>query len=456
MAGKTMTIKPRYTLFKLTGLLCCTSLISIASSVSHAAGFAIIEQGVSGLGNAYAGAAARAEDASTLYFNPAGMTFLSGQQAVAGLHIIKSSVKFTDSNSNINTGGDGGNAGTTGVIPNLYYIMDINEDIKFGLGINVPFGLATEYDKNWRGRYQAVDSSVTAININPSLAFKANEQWSFGLGVSLQYIEAELTNAVDFGTICLDQELSNGGTLPNGTCNSVGLNPRATDGFSKITGDDWGVGFNLGVIYSLSDATRIGLSYRSEVKQDLDGKADFTLPAAAQSIFATAFADTGVSAKIDLPATAALSAYHQLNNRWALLADITWTGWSSFQELKIEFDNNRPASIEEENWDDSARYSLAVNFMPDKQWTYRAGLAFDETPIPSDEMRTARIPGSDRTWLAFGAGYTLTKNFQVDVAYVHIFVADAKINRTGATGDILIGSYESSVDILSAEARWVF
>ncbi|NOX91946.1 MAG: aromatic hydrocarbon degradation protein [Gammaproteobacteria bacterium] len=453
-----MTIKPRYTLFKLTGLLCCTSLISLGSSVSHAAGFAIIEQSVSGLGNAYAGSAARAEDAGTIYFNPAGMTFLSGRQAIAGLYIIKPSAKFTNDGSNISPGsGDGGDAGTIGVIPNLYYVMDINKEIKFGLGINVPFGLATEYDKNWRGRYQAVNSEVSAININPSLAFKANDQWSFGLGVSLQYIEAELTNAVDFGTICLGLEQNNGGPLSNGTCTSIGLNPQASDGFSKIAGDDWGVGFNLGVIYSLSDATRIGLAYRSEVKQNLDGKADFTLPAAAQSIFSTAFADTGVSAKIDLPDTTALSAYHQLNDRWALLADITWTGWSSFKELKIEFDNPaKSPSVEEENWDDSTRYSLAVNFMPNAQWIYRAGLAFDETPIPNDEMRTARIPGSDRTWLAFGAGYAPTKNFQVDIAYVHILVDDVKINRAGATGDILRGSYESSVDILGAQARWVF
>jgi len=453
-----MTIKPRYTRFKLASLLCCTSLVGLGSSISHAAGFAIIEQSVSGLGNAYAGAAARAEDASTIYFNPAGMTFLSGRQAIAGLHIIKPSAKFSNNSSSINTGsGDGGEAGTVGVIPNLYYVMDINEDIKFGLGIGVPFGLSTEYDKNWRGRYQAVKSAVSAININPSLAFKANEQWSFGLGLNLQYIEAELTNAVDFGTICVG--LENGGALPGGTCNGAGLNPQASDGFSKITGDDWGVGFNLGIIYSLSNATRIGLAYRSEVKQNLDGKADFTLPATVQAapLFPVVFADSDVSAKIDLPDTTALSAYHQINNQWALLADITWTGWSSFKELKIEFDNpNKSPSIEEQDWDNSTRYSLAVNFMPDAQWTYRAGLAFDETPIPNDEMRTARIPGSDRTWLAFGAGYAPTKNFRVEIAYVHIFVEDAKIDRVGPTADVLRGSYESSVDILSAEASWVF
>jgi long-chain fatty acid transport protein len=453
-----MTTKPRHNLLKLTNPLCCAALASfgLGSSVSHAAGFAIIEQSVSGLGNAYAGAAARAEDASTIYFNPAGMTFLSGRQAIAGLHIIKPSVKFNNRGSSNNTSsGDGGDAGSTGLIPNLYYVMDINEEIKFGLGINVPFGLATEYNEDWRGRYQAVESSVHAININPSLAFKANEQWSFGFGVSLQYIEAKLTNAVDFGTICQGLEA---GPLPAGTCAGAGLNPQAADGFSKVEGDDWGMGFNLGVIYSLSDATRIGLAYRSAVKQDLDGKADFTLPTAAQTIFSTAFADSDVSAKIDLPDTTSLSAYHQFNDRWALLADITWTGWSNFDELKIEFDNpDKTPSVEEQEWDNSTRYALAVNFMPGGPWTYRAGVAYDESPIPSAEMRTARIPGNDRTWLAFGAGYAPMENFRIDIAYAHLFVDDAKINREGVTpNDVLRGSYENSVDILSAQASWIF
>jgi len=431
-----MTIKPRYTLFKLTGLLCCTSLVILGSSTSHAAGFALIEQGVSGLGNAYAGAAASAEDASTIFFNPAGMTLLDGQQIVAGLHIIKPSTKFTDNGSSA-VGGNGGDAGKLGLIPNLYYVTDIGNDMKFGFGIGVPFGLSTEYNDDWQGRYQAVKSSVEAININPSLAFKVNPQWAIGLGANIQYFKAELTSAIDFSAIT-------GGTLP-----------AETDGFADITGSSWGFGYNLGVLFSPNEATRIGLAYRSQVKQSLDGDADFTLPAGAASL-ATTFADTGISGDIDLPSTLSLSLFHQFNDTWALLADVTRTGWSSYQELRIEYDSGGlPPSVEENEWEDNNRYSIGVNFTPNQTWIYRAGVAYDETAVPSAELRSARIPGNDRTWLALGLGYQMSKNLAVDVGYAHLFVKDADINRlVEATNNLLRGSYESSVDILSAQIVW--
>ena len=412
--------------------------LGLGASVSHAAGFAIIEQSVSGLGNAYAGAAASAEDASTIFFNPAGMTLLDGQQVVAGLHLIKPSTKFTDEGSST-SGGDGGDAGKLGIIPNLYYVAGISEELTFGIGINAPFGLATEYDEDWQGRYQAVRSAAEAININPSLAFKINPQWSVGLGANIQYFKAELTNAVDFSAIT-------GGALPAGT-----------DGFADISGSSWGFGYNLGVLFAPTEATRVGLAYRSQVKHSLDGKADFTLPAAAQGIptLVAVFADSDVTADIDLPSTLSLSVFHQLTDAWALLADVTRTGWSSYQEMKIEFDNPlKSPSVEENNWEDNNRYSVGVNFTPNQTWTYRAGVAYDETAVPSAELRSARIPGNDRTWLALGLGYRMSKNLAFDFGYAHLFVKDAEINRVGATGDLLKGSFDSSVDILSGQVVW--
>jgi len=393
------------------------------------------------LGNAYAGAAASAEDASTVFFNPAGMTLLDGQQVVAGLHLIKPSTKFTDNGSSAG-GGNGGDAGKLGLIPNVYYVADIGNDMKFGLGIGVPFGLSTEYDADWQGRYQAVTSSVEAININPSLAFKINPQWSIGLGANVQYFKAELTSAVDFGSLGLGSPQD-----------------PATDGFADITGSSWGFGYNLGVLFSPSEATRIGLAYRSQVKQSLDGDADFTLSAGAMLSpqLVAAFADTGISGSIDLPSTLSLSLFHQFNNTWALLADVTRTGWSSYQELRIEYDSGLPSSVEENEWEDNNRYSIGVNFTPNQTWIYRAGVAYDETAVPSAELRSARIPGNDRTWLALGLSYQMSKNLAVDVGYAHLFVKDADINRNhpvGATNNLLRGSYESSVDILSAQIAW--
>lgn len=431
----------------------------LGAAVSHAGGFALIEQGVKGLGNAYAGAAASAEDASTIFFNPAGMTLLDGSQVVAGVHIIKPSTKFTDDGSKstitgLNTsGGNGGDAADLALIPNLFLVADINDEVKFGLGISVPFGLGTNYDKDWKGRYQAVETAVEVININPSLAFKVNPQWSVGLGANIQYFKAKLTNAVDFSTACLGTALA-----PN--CGALGLgtpqNP-ATDGFADITGTSWGFGYNLGVLFAPSEATRVGLAYRSRVKHSLDGTAEFTLPAAAQPVFGPVFADTNISGNIDLPSTLSLSVFHQLTDTWTLLADVTRTGWSSYDKLVIEFENPAKDPAEEvNNWEDVNRYSVGVNFTPSQTWIYRAGIAYDESPVPSAELRSARSPGSDRTWLALGLGYQIAKSLTLDIGYAHLFAKDAEINREGATRDLLKGSYESEVDIFSGQVVWIF
>ncbi|MCF6210985.1 MAG: OmpP1/FadL family transporter [Gammaproteobacteria bacterium] len=422
---------------RLTLAATALTTFGLGVSASHAGGFALIEQGVKGLGNAYAGAAASAEDASTIFFNPAGMTLLDGHQAIVGLHIIQPSTKFSDNGSNT-SGGNGGDAADLAVIPNLFLVADINDEVKLGLGISVPFGLGTNYDKDWKGRYQAVETTVEVININPSLAFKVNPQWSVGLGANIQYFKAKLTNAVDFSAL------------------------GAPDGFSDITGDSWGFGYNLGVLFAPSEATRIGLAYRSQVKHSLDGEADFTLPAAAVQVLpaiAVQLADTDISGDIDLPSTLSLSLFHQFSDAWTLLADITRTGWSSYDKLVIEFDNPaKGPSTEVNNWEDVNRYSVGVNFTPNQTWIYRAGFAFDESPVPSAELRSARSPGSDRTWLALGFGYQASKNLTFDLGYAHLFAKDADIDRAraGATGDLLKGSYESDVDILSGQVVWVF
>lgn len=434
------------------------SVLGLAPNLSPAAGFALIEQSSSSLGTAFAGAAASAQDASTVYFNPAGMTYLQGRQTSVALHFIQPSVKFNDDGSSA-SGGNGGDGGESGIVPNFYYVMDINPDVRFGLGINVPFGLATEYANDWQGRYQAVKSEVETLNINPSLAFNINPQWSFGMGANFQYFKATLTNAIDISTICL--ALERGGRLPSGTCAGAGLNTpqtAATDGFSDLSGSSWGVGYNLGLIYAPREGTRLGLAYRSEIRHTLDGNADFTLPSAANAIptFARAFTDTAAFATINLPDTLSLSLSHQLNDAWTLLADYTRTGWSSYDRLVVDFENPyKSSSTEVNNWDDSNRYSLGATFAPGRRWIYRAGLAYEDAPVPSAEMRSARIPDGSRTWAAIGLGYRTAGSLSIDVGYAHLFVNDDDINRViEQTGNRLKGSFDSRVDILSAQLNW--
>ena len=382
----------------------CTQLV-------HAAGFALIEQNVSGLGNAYAGQAAAATDASTIFFNPAGMTMLPDRQLVLAGHLIKPSAEFSGGNNfpiaGVNTGGDGGDAGSLAFVPNAYFAFRLSPDIHLGFGVNAPFGLKTEYDSNWAGSTQAIKSEVKTINLNPSIAWKATESLSLGAGVSIQYIEATLSNA---------------------TATAAGV--------GTVKGDDYGWGFNLGALWQLGQATRVGLAYRSEVEQRLEG--DLTFSASPSVV--------PVSAGVTLPDSASLSVFHQLDQRWELLADVTWTGWSDFDELRIVRAVGTPL-VTPENWDDNLRYSVGLNYRLNDTLTLRGGLAFDETPV-SDTYRTARIPDEDRTWIALGAQYQLSPNSVLDVGYAHLFVKDASIDE-GAVD--LRGSYDASVDLLSAQ-----
>jgi len=448
------------------------SVFAAIPSVSNAAGFAIIEQSVSGLGNAYAGASSIAEDASTVYFNPAGMTQLPGRHFTAAIHSIKPSAKFSNINSSITTGGNGGDAGGTEIVPNIYFVTPISEKAKFGIGINAPFGLSTEYDNGWQGRYQSVKSTVTTLNINPSIGFSTDTNFSFGFGMNFQYMDAELTNALDFGAICYGAA-DQAGVPPSAACDPLSLKPQymlaadaqsdINDGYANISGDSWGMGYNFGMLFAPSNESRVGFSYRSKVKHKLGGDANFQIAdtAADQTILLLrginqAFQDTNATANITLPEQWALSSYHQLNKHWELLGEITFTKWSQVQELVIEFENpNKGASVEEIKFRNSYRYAIGTNYKPNDRLIFRLGFAFDEGAAPNATYRTPRVPDHDRTWLALGFGYHQNA-ISFDVGYAHLMIDDAYINRTGSQGDTLNGKYELSVDILSAQFNYAF
>ena len=426
-------------------------------SLGFASGFAIQEQSVTGLGRAFAGSAAVADDASTIFFNPAGLTNLSASELAVGLHYISPQTDFTDGGSTIPTvfggtaqpGGDGGDAGEDALVPNMFYAHRLNDRMVAGIGVTAPFGLATDYSDQWQGRYHAIRSEVLTININPSFAFKANEKLSLGFGVSLQYIDLELTQAVDFGSICT----ANGGL---GDCTQA---PANNDGKAKLTTDDWGWGYNLGLTYQATEATRLGLAYRSKISHTLEGDGKFRVPDNAQALaVAGGFVDGNISGDVDLPESASLAIHHQLNNKTTVMADVSWTRWSRFQELAIKSnDVANLNSTKQEQWDNTMRYGIGLDYQYDHKLTLRGGIAYDETPT-SDTFRTARIADQDRTWIAIGGSYKVSDRLIVDAGYTHIFIDDPKIDETLDTplNHRLVGEYEGSVDILSVQARWLF
>lgn len=435
------------------GLLTC-----FFSSASLAAGFALIEQSASQMGNAFAGSAAFANDASTIYFNPAGMTRLPAQ-LVGGVHYVKTSAKFDGSATDIFggpvSGGNGGDAGTGGLVPNLYITVPLGDGLFAGLGINAPFGLSTKYDDTWKGRYQAIESELTTVNFNPSIAYKVNNRLSIGAGINLQYINAKLTQAVDQGSLCAPTQLQLQAIGVPGAdpANCAGLVPQGSDGFAKVEGNTWGGGYNFGILYEPSDATRVGISYRSKVQQQLTGNARFRDTIPQFSNFGI-FVNTNLRADVNLPQTVSMSLWHDVSSSWSVMADATWTGWDNFDELRIEYDSFQPDTVVDENWNDVWRYSVGVEYRYNSRWTLRAGTAYDESPIPDAQHRTARIPANDRTWASLGLGYKFNQAVGIDIGYAHLFVDDPKINETSTTGGNLNGKYDADVNIFSAQVVW--
>jgi long-chain fatty acid transport protein len=360
------------------------------------------------MGNAFAGGAAAAEDASTVYFNPAGMTYIQGTQVVGAVHLIKPSAEFANNGSTPLGGGNGGDAGDIAYVPNLYFVTDMRPDVKFGIGINSPFGLKTQYDPTWIGRFQAIKSSVETFNINPSVAYKVNDQLSIGMGISAMWIQAELSS-------------------------------KTATGEAVIKGDDIDLGYNFGAIFQATEDTRFGIAYRSKLNERLEGTAAGVAPVSLP-----------VVAKITLPDNFSASVFSKINNQFDLMADATWTHWGRFRELNIlRTPQGTPVSLNPENWHNTMRYSIGANYHVSDDLKLRAGLAYDEEAI-DDQFRTARIPGNDRKWVSLGASYQLTPSGKVDVGYTHLFISDATINHTQPPAPgTLKGSFSGDVNMLS-------
>lgn len=378
-----------------------------------------------------------AEDASTVYFNPAGLARLDGRQVVVAGHLILPSARFSDAAStkglNQDTLGDnGGDAGSLALAPNFFMAWPLGQGLVFGLGVSAPFGLVTEYDEDWVGRYHAVKSDLQTININPSLGIRLNERWSLGLGLNAQRAEAELSKMANYGA----------------------ANVAFTDmeGLATVKGDDWGWGYNLGMLFEPAPGTRIGLSYRSKVDYTLEGTVKYESRPAP---LAAVLADGPVSAKASLPASASLSLFKILSPDWDLLADATWIQWSLFDRLTVRRPNGAIVDDTREKWRNSWRLSLGANRHINRNLTLRMGLAFDESPVPT-ATRTPRIPDEDRIWASLGFQYRLRAGSTLDVGYTHIFADDARMELSSVANGDLVGSYDSHVDILSVQYTHTF
>ena len=412
-----------------------------ASGAASAAGFQLLEQNASGIGNAYAGSAAVAENASTIFFNPAGMTQLPARALSIGLAAVKPSFKF--SNDGSQTGvltGNTSDAGGWAAIPNAYLSWALNKDVYVGVGLGAPFGLMTEYDNDWVGAAHSTKFDIKTYNINPSIAWRVSELVSLGAGVSWQRMEVEYVRRA--GTIVPPTQ-----PLP------LPLTFATLD----AANDAWG--WNVGLLLNLSAATKVGLSYRSSIDHELTGELTLKGPSPAFNAARSSHA----KAEVELPDTFILSATHKLDSRWELLADVSRTGWSSIKAVDIVRSSGgssgEVAQILGTDFRDTWRYALGANYQYNDAWKLRFGVAYDETPVRDARRRLTSLPDNDRTWFSFGAQWRATKDSTLDLGVAYLYIPDTRIENRDAKDrlkGLVKGNYDSSVWILGAQYSMSF
>lgn len=434
-------------------LFCCGGVL-FASSAAQAAGFGVATQNGSGLGNAYAGQSAAAADASTIFYNPAGMTRVRGIQVVQSLAITDVRGEFNDEGSTPPAGGllgqplggDGGDPGGLSLIPAGYVSWEIMPNsLWLGIGLGAPFGNKTEWDSDWMGRFHATSSDIKTLNLNPSIAWRVNEKVSVGAGFNVQKIDAELKSQANYAAV---------GAL-------LGIPLAGAEGQVKVDGDDIGFGWNVGVMFELDDFTRVGLAYRSKIKYDIEGDVRFrSVPPAIAAV--PALRNGKVKAEVEMPDSFSVAAVHRLSDRIELLADYTWTGWDSIQDLSIYRDDGAGLTSTPLRFQDSWRVGLGANYQFSESIKFRVGMAYDKTPV-RDRFRTPRLPDGDRIWLALGMQWKLNGDTTLDVGYAHQWVDEAKLNLpdtdpantpagfSDPPRGALRGKFEGHIDILGVQ-----
>ncbi|MBE6450626.1 MAG: transporter [Alphaproteobacteria bacterium] len=394
-------------------LLTLTALGTVLLAANaNAAGFHLREQSAAAQGNAFAGATAGAENNSYAYFNAAGLTRQKGTQFnIGGTYIAPKAraenVKYVDNSGNTQRGSDVNNIVHAAVAPNMNFSHQLDEKTFLGVSLNVPYGMVTKYDKDWAGSDHGITSKVTSVTVTPMAAYKATDKLSLGAGVQLQYMKAKLTNSASgFGVEHV-----------------------------RLEGDTFDIGYQLGALYEFNDNTRIGLGYRSEVKHKLKGEIEAS-PSAASGMtgaVVNALLNQDISAHLTTPAMASIGLFHQLNEKWAVMAEYQRVFWSSFDYLTIMGEDTKSqVSQVKEKWRDTNFFAVGASYQIDNQWKWRLGLAYDQSAVRM-KHRTPRIPDSDRLWYSTGLNYQYNDKLSFDLAYTYIYAHKAHMHTQNIT-----------------------
>ena len=429
----------------------------LAMGQAEASGFQLKENSVKGMGAAFAGSGVNTGDSSVVVNNPATMTQFEGTTVQSDVTVIDLSYQFegsgTDALGQPLSGGDGGNAGDITPVPALSVIHKLDNGLALGAMVSAPFGLKTEYDDGWMGRYYAHTSDVKIVDLTLSAAVDiVPDVLSVGIGAIYSRADVTLSKSVDFGTLLFANPATN--PLPF-------ARPQAADGFAEVSGEDNGFGWLVGVNLRPSDKFAIGLSYRSEIDYDLEGSVDWTVPANVQAVLGASpmtsplFRDGDVTAALTTPSVLSLAARYDISDRFAVMGSWSETGWSSLREVRINFVNPDPDSVEPFDWKDTEFVSLGAEYKLNDSWTLRGGAAFDETPT-SIESRTPRLPDDDRTWYSIGATWQLSEAMEVSFAVTHIKPDAPRVDIADNQGHRLTGPFDGDANLYGISGQYRF
>lgn len=412
-----------------------SSVMALSATGAQAGGFAPHEQSAYFMGTAFAGSAAGGV-LSSMFWNPAALGQFNGVQMDSSYSLILPDTEITVTGGAFfgsGTSRSSGDIGDTAILPASYMSYQLNDQIVLGLGINAPFGLTTDANPTYDGRFLHNESKITTYNFTPTVAYRVNDMITIGAGLQVQYIDAQLRQTF-YGV---------GTPL-------AGLTGRR----SAIKGTDTGFGFTAGILITPSDQTSIGLGFRSKIKHDLDGTFHIAgVPPKSQ-----------IGADVDLPEIVTLSLRQVVAPNWTFLGSVEWTNWSRVPELRVICDSGltcpgpaagTPLAVLPLGWNDGWMFSGGIEHNYSEQLTLRGGIAYEISPIDSAEGRTLRVPDADRFWLTAGASYKMNENTTIDFSYAHVFVEDAKTRQEEIAPGVfgIEGDVDSSADIISVGVR---
>jgi long-chain fatty acid transport protein len=405
------------------------------SGSAYAGGISLYEFGSPDVGLAAAGYAARAQDAATVFTNPAGMSRLEKSQVLGGLQALYGDVKFNPDSATTTSGGSGGNA--VGWMPggSLFVVQKLNQDWSIGFGVLSYFGLGEKYDDNWVGRYYVQESMLLGMTLTPAVSYRVNDWLSIGAGLNVMY--GYLNNEV---------AINNAGTQP--------------DGQLKYKDEEWGYGGNFGILVEPKPGTRFGLTYLTEVKLDFSDVPEFS---GLGPVLATVLRNRGLTTNnldmsMTVPQMVMFSVYHELNPKWAIMGNVGWQDWSRFGKVDVGINTSNPQSLTvDSDYKDTWHVALGVQYRHSPVWTFSCGIAYDSSAV-DDDKRTVTLPMGEAWRFALGAQYSLNPNLTLGAAYEFLWSGDMSVDQErGPLAGRVSGEYSNTnMSIFALNLSWKF